>query len=314
MINKNMSNIIYVIGHKSPDLDSVIGAISYANFKNKIKNTDIYQPAIAGDLNEETKHVLMKAKLSLPVLLEDLTEKKVIMVDHNEFSQAINNIEKAEILEVLDHHKINFQYSFPIIFKTAPLGASCSLIYQEFKKHSILIEENLALAMLSAILVDTVITKSPTCTEVDKEIIEDLAKLANIDDWRSYGIELFKTRSSVEKLKVDEIITSDFKEFDIKDGKIGIGQVETVDLSSFEERKTELLQALKDLKEKENFHSVILFITDIIKEGSLFLISSNEKEKINQAFNVEFIDNTCYINGIISRKKQVVPKIKEVFN
>ncbi len=314
MINKNMSNKIYVIGHKSPDLDSVIGAISYANLKNKIENTDIYEPAIAGNLNEETKHVLIKTKLKMPVLLDDLREKKIIMVDHNEFSQAVSGIEKAEILEVLDHHKINFQYDYPISFKTAPLGASCSLVFKEYNKHSIVIKENLALAMLSAVLVDTVITKSPTCTETDKEIIEDLASLANINDWKNYGIELFKIRSSVEKLKADEIIKSDFKEFNAKEGKIGIAQVETVDLSSFKDRKIELLKALNDLKEKENYHTVILFITDIIKEGSLFLISSKEKEKIDQAFNVEFIDNTCYINGIISRKKQVVPKIKAVFN
>lgn len=309
-----MSNQIYVIGHRSPDLDSVVGAIAYANLKNKIENTNIYHPAIAGNLNEETRHVLIETKLKTPVLLEDLSEKKIIMVDHNEFSQAVGGIEKAEILEVLDHHKINFQYTYPIDFKTAPLGASCSLIFKEYKKNSIVIDKNLALAILSAILVDTVITKSPTCTEVDKEIIEELAKLASINDWKSYGIELFKIRSSVEKLKANEIIKSDFKEFEIKEGKIGIGQVETVDLSGFEKRKTEIIDSLKELKEKESYHSVILFITDIIKEGSLFLISSNEKEKIKQAFNVDFIDNACYIDGIISRKKQVVPKLKKVFN
>ncbi len=309
-----MSNKIYIVGHKSPDLDSVIGAISYSYFKNKLENTDIYQPAIAGNLNEETKHVLKQVNFSIPVLLQDLSDKKVIMVDHNEFSQAVAGIEQAEIVEVIDHHKIDFQYSYPINFKTAPLGASCSLIYQEFKKHSIVIEEKIALAMLSAVLVDTVITKSPTCTKLDVEIIKDLANLAGVDDWQNYGTQLFKIRSSVEKLKAKEIIKSDFKDFNFKQENVGIGQVETVDLSSFKKRKSELLDALENIKEKENYHSVILFITDILNEGSWFLIASDDKNKIDQAFGVNFVDKSCYIKGVISRKKQVAPKIKDVFN
>lgn len=310
----NMSEKIYIIGHKSPDLDSVIGAISYANFKNKLENTDIYKPAIAGNLNIETEHVLKEAGLSTPEILNDLSDKKIIMVDHNEFSQAVNGIEKAEIIEVIDHHKIEFKYSQPITFKTLPLGASCSIIFNEYKSSGVSIDKNLAKAMLAAILVDTVITKSPTCTKEDIVAIKELAELSNIKDWQSYGIELFKIRSMVEKLSAKEIVKSDFKDFNLNQVKIGIGQVESVDLSNFKNRKQEIVEAIESLKEKENYHTIILFITDIINEGSWFLVVSDDQEKINQAFNVEFVDNACYIKGIISRKKQVVPKVREIFN
>lgn len=304
-------NIIYIIGHKSPDLDSVVSAISYQDLKSKLDKENEYKAVVAGDLNLETKYILEKYNIKKPTSLESLEGKKVIMVDHNEFSQALDGIEKAEIIEVIDHHKINFSYKLPINFKTANYGSTCSLIFNEYKKNKIKIEKDMAAIMLAAVLVDTVIGRSPTCTNEDIKIIEELAKIAEIDDWQEYGIEIFKVRSSVESLSANNIIKSDFKDFNLNSKKIGIGQVESVDLRVFKKRKDELLKSLDQIKKEENYHSVILFITDIINEGSLFLIVSDEKEKINHAFNIKGDSDSFYVKGIISRKKQVTPIIEK---
>jgi len=307
-------NKIYIVGHKSPDLDSVAGAISYADFKNTIEKTDKYVPVLAGASNEETEFALKKFGFEKPAILENAKDQNVILVDHNEFSQAVDGIGEANILEVLDHHKVDFKYNEPIKFLVEPWGASCSIIAQMYFDKGIEISKDLAGLMLSAILVDTVITKSPTCVEKDKEIIEKLAKLAGIEDWQDLGMELFKVCSSVKELSAEEIIKSDFRDFNFKAGKVGIGQAETVDLSEFSEKEEELLNELDKLRKEGEYHSALLLITDIIKEGSLFLVSSENQDKVKEALGAKLEKNRVYIDGIISRKKQVVPKFTDVFD
>ena len=308
-----MADKIYVIGHKSPDLDSVAAAIGYADLKNKITKTDKYLPAMAGEVNRETAFALEKFSFPKPKVLKSATGKKVILVDHNEFSQAVDGIKGAEIIEVLDHHKINFSYDKPIEFFVRPWGATCTLIVQLAIDNGVKFDQNMAGLMLSAILVDTVITKSPTCTNKDKEIIKTLSQAAGVD-WREYGMELFKIRSSVSDLTAPEIIKSDFKDSEFKSGKFGIGQVETVDLNKFKDRFEELITALNELKKEGNYHSVILFITDILRGGSLFLVASDDEANLGKALGSKFKNSQAYIDGIISRKKQVLPKLIEVFD
>ena len=309
-----MQEKIYVIGHKSPDLDSVAGAISYAQFKNKLEGVNFYVPVVAGIINKETEYVLEKFGFEKPKILKDLKNKKVILVDHNEVSQSADGREGAEIVEVLDHHKVDFKYSELIVFKVLPWGASASIIAHCYFKNNIKINKNLAGLILSAILVDTVITKSPTCTEKDKEIIEKLAEIAEIKDWKEYGMEIFKVRSSVSDLSPKEIIKSDFKDFVFKVGRIGIGQVETVNLEELNSLEDNLLKSLNDLKKSGDYHSIILFITDIIKEGSRFLVASEDASGFEKAFKVKLKNNKVYIDKIISRKKQVIPKLTKIFD
>jgi len=312
-----MPQKIYIIGHKSPDLDSVAAAVSYADFKNRQENTDAYIPAITEYVNQVTKFVLDKFNLHTPEVLKNASGKKIILVDHNEFSQALEGISEAEITEILDHHKLNFKYDRPIAVNIKPWGATCSILAQMYLDNNIDIDKNLAGLMLSAILDDTLITKSPTSTGKDKELIEKLARLAGIGDWQAYGFEMFKVKSSVKNFTDMEIVKNDFKDFEFKAGKFGIGQVETVDLSEFDAHAEALLTAMKEMREKENYHSVILFFTDVIKECSQFLIVSDDKEKIVKALGGELKNNQAYtpsIQGIMSRKKQVVPLIAKVFD
>lgn len=306
--------MVYVIGHKSPDLDSVAAAVSYANYKNKMAGTDIYQPAIAGELNKETKYLLNKLDLVEPELLEDAKGKELILVDHNESSQIVNGGEEAEVIEILDHHKINFSCDKPIEITVLPWGSSSSIIAKKYFDDKVEMGENLAVLLLGAVLVDTVITKSPTCTDMDKQIIDKLAEKANIPDWRGFGMEIFKVRSSVSDFEVIDIIKNDYKDFDFKAGKFGIGQIETVDLNDLANREEEIMKAMTELKEKEGYHTVILFITDIIKEGSKFLVVTEDQEKMEEALKNKLEEGKVYLEGVMSRKKQVVPMLTEIFD
>jgi len=308
-----MSNI-YVIGHKSPDLDSVAAAISYANLKNQLNETDIYKPAIAGDINKETKYVLDKFNFHVPEKLENFSDKKIILVDHNEISQMADGAKDADIIEILDHHKVSFSYNKPIEIKTKPWGASCTIIADLYEKNKVGISQSMAGLMLAAILVDTVITKSPTCTEFDKDVINELSQKINIADWHEYGMEIFKVRSDIADLSDEAIIRSDFKDFEFKLGKVGVGQIEIADLSVFADRKNDLLSVLKRIQEGESYLAVILLITDIINEGSQFLVASQDLEFFEKAFETKLENNQVYLPGVLSRKKQVTPKLQSVLD
>ncbi len=304
---------IYVIGHKSPDLDSVVAAITYADFKNKKENTEKYIPAVAGEINQVTEFVLEKYGFAKPEILTDDTVK-VILVDHNEISQRFSDVEDLEIEEVLDHHKLNFSYGSPIPILVKAWGSTTSIIYKKYQENNIEINEKLAGLMLSAVLDDTVITKSPTCTETDKEIIAELSEIAGIKDWQAYGIEMFKVKSSIVSLDAEEIIKLDFKDFEFKSGIIGAGQVETVDLAEVESRQGDLIAKMEEIKSSGGYHSVILMITDILKEGSLVLVVTDESDKIEQALDAKLDDNKVYIEGLLSRKKQLTPNLTKVLD
>ena len=305
---------IFVVGHKSPDLDSVAAAIAYAGYMNELKQTDIYQAAICGESNSETNYILEKFNIDKPIMIENGANKTMILVDHNEPSQSLENVEQGKIIDIIDHHKIDFKYSEPIYFQTRPWGATCTIIWDIYKNAKINIKSDLAGLMLSAILVDTVITKSPTCTDMDKKAIEDLAEIAHIVDWQKFGMEIFKIRSNVAELPVDEIIKSDFKDFELRDGKFGVGQVETVDITDFDGRENEIVEALTRLRNESDYYATILFITDIIKEGSKFFVSTNDTAKLETALGAKIENNTVYIAGVMSRKKQVLPSLTEVFD
>jgi len=309
-----MQDNIYIIGHKSPDLDSVAAAISYTHFKNILEDTDIYVPAIAGEANKETRYILEKFGFSLPVKVDSLAHKTVILVDHNENSQSASGIEDAKIVEILDHHKLDFKNSEPINVTIKPWGASCTIVTDMYMKNTIAIDKNLASLMLSAILVDTVITKSPTCTEIDKKIISSLAGLAGIDDWEKFAIDIFKVRSDISDLSDLEIIKSDFKDFLLAENKFGIGQVETADINQFESREDDLLKEMEKMLQNDNYHSVVLFLTDIIKIGSKFLVVTKDEPKVEEALGAKLENKKVYIPGIVSRKKQVAPKFSKVFD
>lgn len=307
-----MQNTIYIVGHKSPDLDSIAAAVAYAELKNKIDSENKYVAVRSDEANMETKYAFEKFGIELPEVLNDAAGKKIILVDHNEKEQIIDNIDDAEIIEIVDHHKMKFEYGSPIFIHVEPIGSTCTILAKMFKNNNIEIPKDIAGIMLSAALIDTVITKSPTCTQGDVDIIKELSEIVGVD-YTDFGIELFKIRSNVSSLPAMEILNSDQKDFDVNGKKFSISQVETVDLGELAPLTGKLFDVINTKKEEGAYHTVILFITDILNKGSRFLVVSNEPEKFEKTFNCKLENNECYLEGIMSRKKQVVPPLMESF-
>ncbi len=302
--------MIYVIGHKNPDTDSICSAIAYARLKNKLGEGE-FAPARCGAINPETKFVLEKFGVEAPEVLENASGRELILVDHNEFSQAVDGIENAKIVEVVDHHKVNFNYSEPIYFLVKPLGSTATIIAEKYFEAGIEPEKEIAGILLGAILSDTVVFKSPTTTEKDKEIAKKLAEIAGIDDIEKFGIEVKKAKSNLEGMSEEEIIKGDFKEFTFGDKKVGIGQVEIVDYDQVKGREDEIISEMEKMT-GEGYDLVMLMVTNIMDESSLLLVAGNIV-KVEEAFGKKVENDRVLLPGVMSRKKQVVPKIEEAY-
>lgn len=296
---------LFVFGHKSPDTDSVCSAISLAYLKNKL-GVDAKAYALE-EPRKEAKFVLDYFKLELPEIL-DTTKIKgqdVVLVDHNEIAQTADGIEEANIVEIVDHHKIgNLSTDVPISVRIMPVGCTCTIVYNLFKENNVDVPYEIAGLLISAILSDTLIFKSPTTTELDKQAVYELAEIAKVD-YEAYGMEMFKAGTSLDGFSIEEIVNMDFKEFNMSGKRVGIGQVMTLDIDSILSKEDDFLAYINATE----FDMVVLAITDIIKEGS-YLIYKGEDKVISEAFNVNATQGV-FAEGLVSRKKQLVPKLTD---
>ena len=296
--------MIYVVGHKNPDTDSVVSAYVYAKFKG-----DGFMPAVLGELNNETKFVFEKFNITPPVLLSNIKEDdKFVLVDHNEITQIADGMKVDQIIEILDHHKVNVSFSNPIYITTKPYGSTASIVTEIFLEEKREVNKTLAGLLLSAILSDTIIFKSPTTTEKDKQFAVVLSEISGVKNVEEYGIELFKKKAEVASKSPSQIIFNDFKDFDFKGKKVGIGQIELIDVNDLYIRKDEILSQMEIVKNDNSYFAVILVVTDIMKEGSYLWVVGN-KESIYDIFRIS--DENNYKEGIMSRKKQVVPPLEQ---
>jgi len=309
-MKKTKQGKIYIVGHKVPDTDSICSPIAYAFFLKK-KGKDAV-PVKLNEINPETKFVLNYFKIKIPPTLKGAAGKTLILLDHNEKEQSPDNIEKAKILQVIDHHKISVAFSEPIYFWTEPLGSTSTMIAKKFFLEKIKIPREIAGLLLSAILSDTVIFRSPTTTKEDIEIAKKLGKIAKIKNLEKFGIEIKKKKMTITGLNSESLIRSDFKNYNMAKKKVGIGQIEICDFAQVEKRKAELLKKLKEISQKENYDLLILIATDIIK-GSSQLLVAGEIEYLKKAFGKKVKENTVYLPGVMSRKKQIVPPLMKVF-
>ncbi len=301
---------VYVIGHKSPDTDSIVSAIAYANFKGKIDVDDEYIPARAGEINSETKYVLERFNVPVPELLTNAEGKNLILVDHNEMGQVVDGADKARIFEIIDHHKIgDIQTSAPILFHAEPVGSTGTIVADFYFYHKIPLSKEMASILLAAILSDTVIFKSPTTTEKDKQIAEKLNEIAGLDI-EKFGMEVKSAKSDIKGKTANELIMSDFKEFE-KDGyKYGVCQVEVVRYDEAEARKDEILKELEAVGASKGERLAVFMLTNIIDESTKLWFVGDE-EVIRKAFKKEPVNNEVFLPGVMSRKLQVVPPIHE---
>jgi manganese-dependent inorganic pyrophosphatase len=303
---------VYVFGHKNPDSDSIIGAISLSYLNNHTGITSI--PSRQGEISPETKFILDKFQGDLPVLKTSYANEKVYIVDTTDLALLPDDIKEATVKGAVDHHKLgDLTTSTPLECWIRPVGCSNTIIKEMFDYHGIKIPKNIAGMMLCAILSDTVIFKSPTCTDTDKKAVEELAKIAEIQDYKKLGMEMFTVKSDVKHATAKELIKRDYKEFDMGKSKVGVGQLEVVDLSLFDDKKEMLFEEMKKEKEKKGLHTITLLLTDIMTEGSQLLCVSDDESIVEKAFGKTLKEHQVWLDGVLSRKKQIIPFLQPLF-
>lgn len=236
-------------------------------------------------------------------------KKKIIQVDHNERSQSVDGLEEAEILEIIDHHRVaDIQTSGPLYFRSEPIGSTSTIVGKCFFENGIRPSKQAAGLLCGAIISDTLLFRSPTCTPQDKSICLKLAEIAGINV-EEFAKEMFKAGTSLKGKTVEQIFNQDFKPFGIEDTRVGIAQVNTMDIEGFMPLKDEMLAYMNTKAKEANLDMVLLLLTDILNEGSQILVAGDRPEIVEKAFNVKLEDSTAFLDGVLSRKKQVVPPI-----
>jgi len=304
-----MEEKVLIFGHKNPDTDSICSSM-VKQILDKKKNGRENKAVRLGNVNKETQYVLNYLGLEAPELVEKVEEgQKVILVDHNEFNQSVEGIEKAKILGVIDHHRIaNFETTEPLYYTARPYGCTSTILFKEFKNSGIGIEKTEAVLMASAIISDTLLLKSPTTTEHDKEALNELGKLAGINI-EEYGLEMLKAGTDLDDFSAEELINLDAKSLDKNGTKFVIAQVNTVSIPDVLKRQNELEEAINNEINKNGLSVFILAITDILNSNSEIIALGNKADVVEKAFNTKLEDNRAFLEGVVSRKKQLLPNI-----
>ena len=307
-----MTNIL-IFGHKNPDTDTICSSIVYNNLK-RIQGMDS-EAVRLGEINDETKYALEYFNVSLPRLVEEVEEgQNVILVDHNEFQQSANGIEKAVIREVIDHHRIaNFETAAPLHYRAEPLGCTATILKKIYEEQNVNIDKQMAGLMLSAIISDSLLFKSPTCTLQDKVAAEELAKIAEVDA-QEYGLAMLKAGASTTDKTAETLISLDAKEFVLGADKLVVAQINTVDANEVAERKEELVKAINAELSSKGLAAYVFVITNILTSDSEVLVLGEKQDKVAQAFGKTLENDFMTLEGVVSRKKQVVPQITEEFS
>lgn len=300
---------LIVFGHKSPDTDTICSSIVMADLQTKIRGEKV-TPCRLGEINEETKFALKKFKADEPKLIEKIEEgQRVILVDHNEFSQSVEGIENAKIEAVVDHHRINnFETSEPLFYYAQPVGCTSTILFELYKSNNIEITAQMAGLMLSAIISDTLLLKSPTTTDKDKKALEELAKIADVDV-NIYGLDMLKAGTNLDKYTEDELIRLDAKKIEKEDIKYVIAQVNTVSIPDVLKRKEKIEQEINKEILAKGLSLFVFVITDIVNSNSEAIVLGDRIDAIAKTYEIN--DNIAVMPGVVSRKKQILPLVEK---
>jgi manganese-dependent inorganic pyrophosphatase len=304
---------VLVFGHKNPDTDTICSAIAYAELKNKIGQNA--EPVRLGEVNGETQFALNYFKKDAPRLVEKVAGEAngVILVDHNERQQSADDITEVRVLEVIDHHRIaNFETSDPLYYRAEPVGCTATILNKMYKENGVQIEKETAGLMLSAIISDSLLFKSPTCTQEDVDAAKELAEIAGVDA-NTYGLDMLKAGADLSDKSVEQLISLDAKEFQMGSSKVEIAQVNAVDTNDVLVNKAEIEAALSKVVTDKGLDLFLFVVTDILTNDSVAVALGNEASKVEQAFNVKLDNNQATLEGVVSRKKQIVPVLTEAF-
>ncbi|AKF93401.1 manganese-dependent inorganic pyrophosphatase [Brevibacillus laterosporus] len=303
-----------IFGHKNPDTDTICSALIYADLKTKLGAN--VEPVRLGNMNGETEFVLKYFNVEAPRLVETVaTEAQdVILVDHNERQQSANDIDQVRVVEVIDHHRIaNFETNHPLYFRAEPVGCTTTILNKMYKENGVEVTKTIAGLMLSAIISDTLLLKSPTCTEQDVKAAHELAEIAGVD-LQSYGLEMLKAGADLSDKTISELISLDSKEFAMGNSKVEIAQVNAVDVNDVLANQAEIEAHLTSIIEKKGLDMFLFVVTDILNNDSVGLAVGRAAKAVEQAFNATLEDNKVLLKGVVSRKKQIVPVLTEAFS
>ena len=304
---------VYVFGHRNPDSDSIVGAIAISYLKNQLEDEE-YVPSRQGDISDETRFILDKFDGQLPILKTSVAGEKVYLVDSTDKAHFQDDIDEATILGIIDHHKLgDIMTSTPLECWIRPIGCSNTVVKEVYDALGVTIPKDIAGMMMMAILSDTVIFKSPTCTKADTKAVKELAKIAGIENYKELAMEMFIVKSATTGASARELNTKDYKPFDMNGHKVGVNQLEMIDISALDDRKDEIYADMIAMKEDEGLHTMLVLLTDIMKEGSQLLCVSDDASKIEIAFGKKLEDNQMWLDGVLSRKKQVIPFVQPQF-
>ncbi|MBU1046737.1 manganese-dependent inorganic pyrophosphatase [Patescibacteria group bacterium] len=304
----------YIIGHQNPDTDTICSALVYQDYLEQ-KGVEAKAYAL-GHLNNETKFVFEKFGVTAPEHVHEIpTNSEIILLDHNEETQSIHNINDLDIVEIIDHHKVKLETDKPISIHIEPLGSSCSIIAKKYFRSDKILSPINASLLLAGIISDTLYFRSPTTTDQDKELAEKLNEIAKIEDLEKFSLEMFNAKSDLGDIDTEELIKLDYKVFDFAEGqKFGIGVMETTNKDFGLNRKEEIIAKLKEIKEADNLQGVYFSIIDILNEDS-FTLCADEKDSqlFTELFKAENQDGVLFVDNLVSRKKQIAPVFQNHF-
>ena len=304
-----------VFGHQNPDTDAITAAMAFSYYQNQLGYET--EAVALGEPNEETQYALKHFKMQAPRVVETVANEvdKVMLVDHNEPQQSVKDIDKVTVTHLVDHHRIaNFNTAQPLWANLRPYGCVSTILYEMFNEKHIDIPANLAGMMMSAIISDTLLLKSPTTTDHDREAVKGLANISGEEDYETYGINMLKAGTNIAAKSDNEIVDGDAKTFELGGSKLRIGQVNTVDLDDVFARQADLEKEMHSLMDANGYQTFILIVTNILNSDSELLVVGDNTDKVEKAFNKQLGDNKrMNLPGVVSRKKQVVPPMTDAF-
>jgi len=304
---------IQVIWHKNPDTDATLWAIIMSDFLSKRWYNAT--PYIAWELNMETLYLLEKYNIQKPEIRSQLSEdQETCLVDHNEASQAPDNLSQLNVTWLVDHHKIDFRSTTALNIRIEPLCSSASILYKMYRENGFEISKEIAVMMLACIMSDSLLWKSPTTTWEDKEIAKKLQEITGIGSLEDFAMPMFEAKSNLWDMPVKDLIQYDYKNFEFGEKKIWVGTLETTNPSYGLGRKDEILQGLSELKSEQNLDFIMLSIVDILWEQNTTIVMDGEDSHILQeVFECEIYDNLANLGARLSRKKQIAPDLTKYF-
>ena len=300
----------YIFGHKNPDTDSIVSSLVMANFEKEMGNKDVVSCRL-GMINKETEYVLNYVGVEALELIEDLEDgAEVILVDTANPGELIPNLANVKIKKIVDHHQVLLNTAYPVYYRAEPVGCTETIMYKLYKENGIKIDKKIATLMMSAIISDTLLLKSPTCTDDDKKALEELSKIAELD-YNTYGMDMLKAGTDLSSFTIEQILNLDAKAIALKDVKSIIAQVNTASIPEVMKMQKELEDGMKKIIKEKDLDLFMFLITDIVNSNTQTIALGERADIVEKAYGVKLENNSALLKGVVSRKKQVVPVMTE---